>query len=275
MRRSFALVAVAVAVAVAAAMCVGPASGRSAAVDPVAAGRIEPHPGAAIPLAPRFTTSAGEIIRLGDLIDGSRPALLAPVYYRCPNICGATLAGLFDAVGRMPLTLGDDFTVIAFSIDPADTQISASEARKRATAYLPRPPPTGSVTFLTGTAESISKVKSAIGFHSQWDPDLQQFAHAAGVLAVTADGHAGTWIYGVAPSTEDLRKALAPAAARAGLAQLGDRIFLLCFHYDPQTGQYTPLIGRILTIAGVATVLAVAAGIVLLGRRDRRTGAGL
>ena len=89
-----------------------PAAGASVAqdgrFDPFQAAGIDPTPGAPVPGDARFLDAAGDTVRLGDLFTGERPVLLAPVYYTCPNVCGATLAGLFGALGTMPLVPGDD-----------------------------------------------------------------------------------------------------------------------------------------------------------------------
>jgi protein SCO1/2 len=44
---------------------------------------------------------------------------------------------------------------------------------------------------------------------------------------------------------------------------LADRLALLCYGYDAARGVYTPLVRRILTVAGLVTILAI--GVLILG----------
>ena len=60
-----------------------------------------------------------------------------------------------------------------------------------------------------------------------------------------------SWLYGVSPDPTDLRLAL----TEAGEGKLGgwrDQLLLLCYHYDPGTGRYGPLIWTALRVGGRA-----------------------
>ena len=46
-----------------------------------------------------------------------------------------------------------------------------------------------------------------------------------------------------------------------------DQLLLYCYHYDPATGKYGAAVMKIMRIAGVATLLAIAAMIVFLKGR--------
>lgn len=234
--------------------------------DPFQAAGIDPTPGAPVPGEARFVDAAGVTVRLGDLFTGERPVLLAPVYYTCPNICGATLAGLFGALGAMPLVPGDDYLVVALSFDPKEGPAEARDARTRAVEHLGT---SEGVRFLTGGPEAIEAVTRALGFRFAWDPDLGQYAHAAAVVALTPDGRQGPWIYGLWPKPTDLRLALVEAG-RGTAGRVTDRLLLLCYAYDPTTGQYGGLIRRVLQGGGIATVLGLGGFVVLALRSERR-----
>jgi protein SCO1/2 len=49
-----------------------------------------------------------------------------------------------------------------------------------------------------------------------------------------------------------------------------DQVLLLCYHYDPRTGQYGLVVMNTLRLAGLATVLALGTFIIVMLRRDRR-----
>ena len=46
-------------------------------------------------------------------------------------------------------------------------------------------------------------------------------------------------------------------------------MLLYCFHYDPKSGKYGAAIVNLVRLAGVATVLALGASLLLLSRRQR------
>jgi protein SCO1/2 len=46
-------------------------------------------------------------------------------------------------------------------------------------------------------------------------------------------------------------------------------VLLLCFHFDPQTGRYTLAIMKLLRLAGLITVVTIAATLFLAFRREK------
>lgn len=241
---------------------------RALAFNPFEATGIDRKPDAAVPLDLAFRDEAGRRVTLRGLAAG-RPILLVPVLHKCPNICGVTLAGLMDAVMAQDYRPGRDFALVAFGIDPgekpADAASSLAGLRKRF------PNLSQDIHALTGDARSIYAVTGALGYRYAWDAGIKQFAHLAATAVLTPDGHLGRWLYGLAPAANDLNLAL----TEAGKGRIGswtDQILLLCYHYDPATGRYSPMIWLALRIAGGATVALILALIALSLLRDRRAG---
>jgi protein SCO1/2 len=86
---------------------------------------------------------------------------------------------------------------------------------------------------------------------------------------LTPDGHLSRWLCGLAPAGNDLNLAL----TEAGQGRIGtwtDQLLLLCYHYDPVTGRYSPLIWLALRLTGGATVALILALIGTALWRDRR-----
>jgi protein SCO1 len=61
------------------------------------------------------------------------------------------------------------------------------------------------------------------------------------------------------------------AAGREERGSIVQRLILLCYHYNPITGRYSGLIISILRVAGIATVMALIAFVVVSARRSRST----
>src|SRR5207253_5123761 len=115
-------------------------------------------------------------------------------------------------------------------------------------------------TFLTGGADSIRGLARSAGFRYAFDPELDQFAHATGLVVLTPKGRISRYLYGVEYAAGDLRLALVEAAAGT-IGSPVDRLLLYCYHYDPLTGKYGLAVSRVLKLAGALTV-ALLAGLV-------------
>jgi protein SCO1/2 len=220
---------------------------------------IDRKPGAIVPLDRVFRDETGAAVTLRGLSQ-SKPIVLVPVLHDCPNICGVTLSGLAQAIQAQSFMAGDDFTVIAFSIDPKETPKDAAAALDRLRRAFPSLPPNG-WHALTGSKADIAAVTDALGYRYAWDDRLGQYAHVAATAVLTPDGKLARWLYGVAPAPADLKLALTEAG-QGTIGDWGDQLLLLCYHYDPQTGRYGSIIRTLLRIGGGLTVLA---GIGLIG----------
>lgn len=241
-------------------------------LDPFAAVDIIGKAGDSLPLDAAFIDEHGEKVVLGSLI-GPKPVLLAPVYYECPNVCSVTLAGAMAALSSVPLEPGADYTFIAYSIDPREGPAEAHKAKAEALERFRATAETSAFHFLTGSEGEVRRLSEAIGFRYAWDGRIGQYAHAAAVAAVTADGRIARWLFGLSYQPTDLRLALVEAGqGRTG--GLADKLLLLCYRYDPETGKYGSLVRGLLMGGGTLTVAILGTfigGAVWRERRLRRS----
>jgi protein SCO1 len=228
--------------------------------------RFAQHPGAVLPLDAQLLDENARPVRLGDYF--GRPVVLVLEYLHCPNLCGPTLAGLVQAVARIPAAAGDDFAVVAVSVDPREKPADAKRAKAEYLAGAPRPRP-AAWHFLTGTAPEIARIATQVGFRAVYDPDIDQYAHPAGVVVATSEGVIARYFPGIDYDPAELGRALRQAAADR-IAPPAAPFLLLCYGYDPKSGKYNLVIGRVLQIAGGATAAGLGFGIYLLQRRERR-----
>ena len=85
-------------------------------------------------------------------------------------------------------------------------------------------------------------------------------------MVLTPAGKVSRYFPGIEYPARDVRLALLDASENR-VGSLADRIFLLCFHYNPNTGKYGLLISRVIQIAGCGTVLLLAGSIAFMSRR--------
>jgi protein SCO1/2 len=219
------------------------------------------------PMDAVFRDDAGRAVRFGDLFQG-KPVVLAFVYYKCPMLCTETLDGLVRALRALSFDAGKQFDVATVSIDPRETPALA--AAKKA-LYVERYGRAGAArgwSFLTGDADSIRRLADAAGFRYAYDAELDQYAHATGLVVLTPEGRISRYLYGVEYAAGDLRLALVEAAAGT-IGSPVDQLLLYCYHYDPLTGKYGLLVTRVLRIAGALTVVLLVSLMVFLKPRER------
>jgi len=225
----------------------GPALAQSG-FDPFGQASIDGRPGARVPMDLAFLDADGRRTSLR-AVAGGKPMLLVPVLHHCPNICGATLAGVTQAVARQKLRPARDFALVAFGIDPREGPQAArddlAQIRMREGVHA-----------LTGERQAIRSVTDAIGYHYAWDARIGQYAHAAAAAVISPEGRLTGWLYGLTPRPTDLERALRSARSEQP-GSFGDALLLLCYHYDPATGRYTPAIEKILRLAGGVTVVGI------------------
>ena len=218
--------------------------------------------GARLPLDAVLQDASGAPVVLGSLF-GRVPLVLDFEYDRCTTLCGTVLDQLTAALAALPLAAGRDYRLAAIDIDANATgQDAAAFARAHG---VDQP----GMAVLTGDAAALARVAQAAGFPYRRDPATGQFAHPAGLVVATPDGRISRYLPGLSWRPLDLRLALVEAAD-GGIGTPADRILLLCYCYDPLTGQYDVAIGRLLQIVGAATLVTLAATVWLAARRVAR-----
>jgi protein SCO1/2 len=221
-----------------------------------------------IPLDLTFADENGQAVQLRQYF-GSKPVILALVYYQCPMLCSQVLNGLAGALnGIVRFNVGRDFDVVTVSFDPRDTPQRAAQNKK---SYLSRYRRAGAAEgwhFLTGRKEQIDALTNAVGFHYAWDPEAKQFAHASGIMLLTADGRLAQYYYGIEYAPRNIQLGLIEAS-QGKIGNLADEIVLYCFHYDPTQGRYGAAIFNILRVCALATLVLLGGFMIAMFRRDR------
>ena len=234
---------------------------------------IEQNLNSPVPLDLIFHDETGQTVPLRTYF-GEKPVIFSLVYFKCPSLCPMSLREIVSSLRRMPLQVGLDYNVVVVSFDPADTPTAAMEKKNEYAKMFGRAGFNSGWHFLTGSQESISRLASAIGFGYRWDEPTKQFVHASGIMVATPEGRMSRYFFGTDYAPADLRLALADAAQHK-ISRPVDFILQFCFHYDPSQGKYTLAIINILKVAGLLTVLAIAALVYYLMRNDKKPGTGL
>ena len=229
---------------------------------------IDQHLDAQVPPDLVFTDDTGHSVKLGDYF-GKKPLILNLVYYQCTMLCGEALEGLTGAMKLMKFDVGKEFEVITVSFNPQETPDLAAAKKKKFVERYGRPGADSGWHFLTGSADSINRLTKAVGFRYQYDPKLNQYAHATAIMVLTPQGHISRYFYGVDFPPKDLRMGLVEASS-GKIGNAVDEVLLYCYHYDPRTGKYGAIVTRIVRLAGVATIIILGGFLLIMFRGDHK-----
>jgi protein SCO1 len=228
---------------------------------------IDQHLNQQVPLHLVFKDETGRDVQLGEFF-GKRPVILALVYYECPMLCTQVLNGLVSTLGVMNFDVGREFDVVAVSINPRETPELAAGKKQVYLDRYKRPQSAAGWHFLTGKDENIKQLAAAVGFRYAFDPEIQQYAHGAGVELLTPKGVISKYFYGIEFSARDIRFGVIEASdERIGTAI--DDALLLCYHYDPSTGKYGATAMGAIRIGAVATMLGLGTFLFVSLRKER------
>ncbi|HIA26987.1 MAG TPA: SCO family protein [Planctomycetes bacterium] len=240
---------------------------------------ISDRAGEKAPLDLVFRDQNGHQVRLGEIVDGSKPVVINFVYFACPMLCNLVFEGVVDSVEKSGLTLSEDFDVITMSIDPRDGFGDAHKRKKlligeyEERRELGGDGPSGEEIargwhFLTGKEAQIRPFAEALGFEYRWNDFRGEYAHGAGIFLLTPEGTIARTLFGIAYEPQTFRLSLVEAAdGKVGNAL--DRVLLLCFYYDPTLAQYGPAARNLMKLGGVVFVVILLIFLFRMRRQDR------
>ena len=199
-----------------------------------------------------------------------KPLLVNFIYAGCIHVCPASTQALRAAVNAMRDRFGvNQFNVVTIGFNPPD---DSPEVLKAFAAQQRISDPNWD--FLSPRAEDVAALTRDFGF--SFVPTLAGFDHVLQVSLVDAQGRIFRQIYGGSFAAtalgEPLKQLLTgvPMIQSESVADLLDRVSILCSVYDPVTGKYRVSYGLVFEIAGGATFLLAMIVFALLEWRARR-----
>jgi protein SCO1/2 len=230
---------------------------------------IDQRLGEQVPLDTPFRDETGKQVMLSDYF-GEKPVVLVLAYFRCPRLCNEVLNGLESSLEQLNgLDIGRQFNVLTVSFDPQERPPLAAAKKASYIEKYDRPGAANGWHFLTGDSTAIKVLTEAVGFRYHYDPQADQFAHASGIMVLTPQGKLSRYFYGIRYPAGDMRLALVESS-NGKIGSPVDQLLLFCFHYDPSSGKYTPIVMNIVRLGGIVTLLVFAVAGVVFWRGERR-----
>lgn len=230
---------------------------------------LEQKLNAQVPLDAVFRDEHGKPVKLGSFFHDGKPVILALAYYECPNLCTLVLNGVLQTAQDLKFDAGKDYEIVVVSFDARERPALAAAKKQTYIERYGRPGTADGWHFLTGDKEAIARLTSSVGYRFSYDDATRQFAHPSAIMVLTPAGKIARYFPGIEYPPREVRLALIDASHEK-IGSLADRVFLLCFHYNPATGKYGLLISRVIQLAGIGTAAAVALYIFFNVWRDRR-----
>jgi len=208
---------------------------------------IRENQGQTIPLDLTFYDENGKPVTLNQLI--RTPALLALVYYHCPNVCSLLLQNLTDVLNRLSADPGKDYILLAVSFDEREKPDLALERKKFYLKMIGKPIPEEGWRFLTGDGETIRRLTDAVGFHFEREGD--DFEHPVVLTILSPKGKIVRYLYGTEYLPFDIKMGLLEATEER-VGPTISKALRFCFSYDPKGKKY---VFNTLKVTGTVTLL--------------------
>ncbi len=225
--------------------------------------------GTKVDLSREFINSGGERRQLKDFAIAGKPIVIAPVYYKCPRLCGLLLDGTYNLLNQLPLLSGKDFSLLIVGFNPQETPQDAAALRAKFSDRLSGAAAVSasSIQYLVGGETQVSGLMNELGFKFMKDGD--DFAHSAALMILTPSGEISQYFTGIMFTPLDVRLSLVEAS-KGVIGTAVDHLLLYCFRFDPLQGKYTWAVVSLLRIGGMLTLVGLALVYLLYARRGSR-----
>jgi protein SCO1/2 len=199
-----------------------------------------------------------------------KPLLLSFIYTGCFEACPLQTRALLEAVRGLDRLVGPErYHVLSIGFNqPFDSPLAMrAYAAQHGVAR-------SNWEFLSPHPSIVAALTRDYGFSYVATP--AGFDHVLGVTVVDAEGRIAAQVYGDRPGADQIGEPLKRLllgevlSERPGLAEVVERVRLLCTVYDPQTGRYRYNYALLFEVIGGLAFFATVAGYFVAEWRARR-----
>lgn len=213
---------------------------------------IDEHLDDTIPLNLKFYNEAGELVKLGDYIN--KPTVLSFVYFDCPGLCNPLLDGINEVIGKVDMTVGEDFDIVTISFNPGDSPEKAVDKKKNFSTNLTEKT-YPHWNYLVGDTANVNAILKVVGYKIK--KVGVDYLHPSAIILISPEGKITRYLYGTYFLPFDLKMAVTEASKGISRPTI-NRVLEYCFSYDPQGQKYK------LQITKVAGTIIIFFAIILL-----------
>ncbi|MCH2206582.1 MAG: hypothetical protein MK132_12010 [Lentisphaerales bacterium] len=209
-----------------------------------------------LPLDTEVRLDSGKTVKLGELFNGDKPALLCMVYFTCRSTCGPLMNDVYNKIRDINIKPGKDYNLIYLSMEPKET-IEVAHGKKA--NYLKEFGYEAGEGhhFITASQESISKITKALDFKFVAISDTSDYSHPTVTYYITPKGKISRFITGFGFNPQDIRLSLLDAG-QGKIGSILDNALLRCYRFDPKNKTYVRNSMLLMSVAGAMTLISLA-----------------
>lgn len=235
---------------------------------------IEERLGERIDTSLVFTDETGRHVSLGEYFSAGRPVIVNFAYFHCPMLCGLVQDGMVKALKTLDQLPGRDYELLTVGMDWREGPEEARPVKERLVPLLDKPGTAEGWHFITTDYKTIRTFARSVGFHYNYVPGQNDFAHAAGLIFLSPTGAVSRYLYGIEFSPRDMRLALLDASEGKSLS-IGEKFALMCFKYDEDAQGYVLFARNFMKTGGLVVLILLLLLLIPLWRKEvRRKNAG-
>ena len=202
-----------------------------------------------------FQDSTGKTIKLGDIFNGEKPALMCVMYFDCQSTCGPLMNGVYEKIKELNIKPGKDFNLVFISMEPEE---GPELAGPKKAAYLKQynyESGEGQY-FLTTDKKNITAVTKALDFKFRMIEGISDYSHPTVTYFITPNAKISRFLTGFGYNQQDIKFSLL-TAGEGKIGTLLDNILVRCYKFDPQNKKYVRNSMMLMSIAGALTLLSL------------------
>jgi protein SCO1 len=209
-----------------------------------------------LPLEAEVTLDSGKKVKLAELFNGDKPALLCMVYFTCRSTCGPLINDIYNKIKDINLKPGKDYNLIFLSMESKET-VDVAQGKK--TNYLKEFTYEAGEGhhFVTASKESISAITKALDFKFVAISETSDYSHPTVTYYVTPQGKISRFITGFGFNPQDIRLSLLDAG-QGKIGSILDNALLRCYRFDPKNKTYVRNSMMLMSVAGAMTLISLA-----------------
>ncbi len=192
--------------------------------------------------------------------------ILVPGLFRCDKVCREVRERLAESLKKVPLTVGKDYRIIFFSVNPAEPRAAARQRKQEWLNRFGTGEARSAVHFLLGDEAGVAALARQVGFGYRIDQASGEYRHPAGCVVLTRERRISRYLLGTRFPPHELELALRTAASgRVGREELTAGVLCPDGSWGSQIVRYT------VRILGIGLIVGLLYSMVQ-GRRNLQGG---
>jgi protein SCO1/2 len=216
-----------------------------------------------------FVDETGRKVRLGEYFRAGRPVVVNFAYFHCPMLCGLVQDGMVKSLKAVDQIPGRDYLLLTVGMDWREGPAEALPVKERLVPLLDKPGTAENWHFITGDYKTVRTFARSMGYHYNYVPGQNDFAHAAGLIFLSPSGTVSRYLYGIEFSPRDMKLAMLDASEGKSLS-IGEKFALMCFKYDEHAQGYVLFARNFMKTGGFVVLVLLLLLLVPLWRREAR-----